>query len=366
MITLTRCSITCAVPKAASFNPMQHKGALKVASPLEIPHAMWKAMHRDVSSDQVAPSVLTEWYVQACSCAVTFKVIEDPADIMMYQDNYREQLVMTGKVVNHTGFQRIMKVVACFFNTYTSVATHGRTNIHKDNQRNWYKQDTSPTLCMIQKNNKVVLGKPVVESKMGEGILSNARYAQVYNEFITFSPSTEAMTQTFVKQAMSAYQRAFKVKKILDVVAELDRFGEESCFFRVAVIHAAANKASGARDLIELFEYIAYLQKKGQIDISSFSNDKLHPKGGKKGTLDFIVAKINMRRYMLDVWLATVAVPDTTKATIRANLTSPAAYTSAVSPYPGDVQPTLAWMKDMRFTREHNTQHWRSTIAFNS
>ena len=168
MITLTRCSITCAVPKAASFNPMQHKGALKVASPLEIPHAMWKAMHRDVSSDQVATSVLTEWYVQACSCAVTFKVIEDPADIMMYQDNYREQLVMAGKVVNHTGFQRIMKVVACSIHIQALRPTVAQTFI-KTISETGYKQDTSPTLlcrgglgggvCMIQKQQQGRIGQ---------------------------------------------------------------------------------------------------------------------------------------------------------------------------------------------------------------
>ena len=86
---------------------MEHKGALKIASPLEIPHGMWLAMKRDLGSGE---DVLQEWLTQASSCAVTFKVIDDAADILMYQDNQREQLIAIGKVVNHTGFQRIMKV----------------------------------------------------------------------------------------------------------------------------------------------------------------------------------------------------------------------------------------------------------------
>ena len=199
-------------------------------------------------------------------------------------------------------------------------------------------------------HHKVVLGKPIVEAKVGEGVLSNARFAEIYNKFVTFSASTEAMTETFIKQAMSSYQRAFKVKRVVDVIADLDKFGEKSCFFRVAVIYATANKVNGTRDLAELFEFIAYLQKKGQIDSSAFTNDKLVPKGSKKGTLDFIVAKINLKRYMLDAWLLTINIPATVKATIKDNLATPGGYTSSISPYTGDVQPALAWMKDLRST----------------
>lgn len=143
------------------------------------------------------------------------------------------------------------------------------------------------------------------------------------------------------------------MKQIYEVIDQMDKLGDKSCFHRVAVIYATANKVSSTRDLVELFEYIAYTQKHGQIDNSAFSNDKLNPKGGSKGTLDFIVAQINMRRYMLDVWLATVAVPDTTKATIRANLSNPCVFSSIVAPYLGGVQPALAWMKD-------NTTHTRN------
>ena len=117
---------------------------------------------------------------------------------------------------------------------------------------------------------------------MGERVLSNARYAAMYNEFITYTPSTEPMTEKFIKQTMSAYQDGIRSEEINEVVAESDKFGDESCFFGVRVICATAHKVNGVRDLVELFEYIAYLQKLCQIGISAFSNDKLNPRGDKK------------------------------------------------------------------------------------
>ena len=185
---------------------MEHKGALKVASALEVLHAQLMAMHRDCTSDQVEPLVLSEWLVMACSCVVTFKLLDGPADI---------------------GLQRILQVA---------------------------------------------FAKPLIESRVGEGVLSNARYAQWCNELITYSANSEPLSETFIKMGMSAYQKAFKHKQILDVVTDLDKLGDQSCFFRVAVIYHTASKAGSGRDLVELFEFIAYLQKMSLVDTSELSD----------------------------------------------------------------------------------------------
>ena len=94
---------------------MEHKGALKVASPLEVLHAQLMAMHRGCTSDQVETLVLSEWLVMACSCVVTFKLLDDPADIMLYQDNLREEMIAIAQAVARIGLQRILQVVVCLF-----------------------------------------------------------------------------------------------------------------------------------------------------------------------------------------------------------------------------------------------------------
>ena len=109
---------------------MEHKGALKVASPLEVLHAQWMAMHRDCTADKVEALVLNQWLVMACSCVVTFKLLDDPGDIMLYQDNLREEMIATAQAVTRTGLQRILQVA---------------------------------------------FAKPLIESRVGEGVLSNAR-----------------------------------------------------------------------------------------------------------------------------------------------------------------------------------------------
>ena len=71
---------------------MEHKGKLKVASSLEILHAMLLVMPRDSTDVKVEVAVLAEWLVMASSCIATFKVLDDSADIMLYQENLREEL----------------------------------------------------------------------------------------------------------------------------------------------------------------------------------------------------------------------------------------------------------------------------------
>ena len=95
---------------------MEHKGALKVASPLEVLHAQWMAMHRDCTADKVEALVLSEWLVMACSCVVTFKWLDGPADIMLYQATAKA-VTRKGraKAVARTGLQRILQVVVCLF-----------------------------------------------------------------------------------------------------------------------------------------------------------------------------------------------------------------------------------------------------------
>ena len=210
----------------------------------------------------------------ACSYVATFKLIDDPAGIMLYQDNLRKELIGLAMTVPRIGLQRILQVVRA---------------------------------------------KPLIESRVGKAF-SNAEYARECHEHITYSVRTEAMSGQFVKMARSAYRKPHRQKEIQDVVFDLENvFGERSGFLRVAATYAAANKCDGLLDLIEYFELIAFFQKMGQIDSSDFPDAKLFPKSGQKGTLDYVLAKIHLKHYLSDQWMESCTI--TAKA---ATIASPA------------------------------------------
>ena len=76
---------------------------------------MLLAMHRNSTDVKGEAAVIAEWVVLASSCIVTFKLIDDAADIMLYQDNQREELVGIARAVPRSGMQRILQVVKCLF-----------------------------------------------------------------------------------------------------------------------------------------------------------------------------------------------------------------------------------------------------------
>ena len=92
------------------FDVLGHKGSLKYAIPVEIMHAFWWALGRDLDND--APDgVMNEW--RKCILTQTIKFIhcDDDMEIFALQENAREQTHSQYEAVVHTAFQKVIKVI---------------------------------------------------------------------------------------------------------------------------------------------------------------------------------------------------------------------------------------------------------------
>ena len=294
--------IVIAVPEDVDYDPMEHKGALQAATPLELIHAQILAVERDVNAGD--EKVIEEWAVVLNSTHLTFKVLKDDVDILFQQDKLREQMVMQGTAVQHSGLQRIMKVM---------------------------------------------LSKPMVERKFSEAGASEKRWAEILTKGVgTLAADSEPMTDTFLKQAASVYNKALKHKKVFEAIEFAERYGKNSPFHRVSVIYHIAHCRSGVQATEELFETIVYHLRRGNLDSSAFSLEKVAPKNGKKGTLDMLVSKLKFRDFMLDSWLGKMDFPHEVKADLKLNVGSLTRYLAFVKNYPGELYADLSWFKDCR------------------
>ena len=97
----------------ATWNPMNHLGALRLAEPCEPLHAMWIAAYRDLADvkaknhDQLASA----WATRFRKVTFSFSVFASDLDIHHAIENRRESLVSKGAVVASGGLQKVMKVI---------------------------------------------------------------------------------------------------------------------------------------------------------------------------------------------------------------------------------------------------------------
>ena len=92
------------------FDVLGHKGSLKYAIPVEILHAFWWAVGRDL--DNGAPDdVMNEWWKRILTQTIKFIHCDDNMEIFALQDNARERTHSQYEAVVHTAFQKVIKVI---------------------------------------------------------------------------------------------------------------------------------------------------------------------------------------------------------------------------------------------------------------
>ena len=268
--------ITVAVPGGeVEYNPMDCKGSWKLASPVEPVHAQYFAVDRDiglVKNNKLKQNVLDEWAVILKSTVVTMVICEDDVEIMFRQDNQREDYVKIGMAVDLTGLQRVMKA-----------------NVSKG----------------------------IIETKYGEFNMSATRFAQILNDNVDLAPSSEPMSDNFIKQSSSVFQKGLRHQQIFNIVEYMDSRARDSPFFRVSVMYVMFNKLSSTKETIELCESIVFHDRMQHTDAGSYSLDRVQPKNGKKGILDVLIAKMRSRDYLIHTFLNELEIPAEIKLEIR-------------------------------------------------
>ena len=152
-----------AVPDA-KFNPLDHRGALRLVSPPEPLHAWWWAVARDVDDE----SKLQQWATCARSTTIKCVVIAKDFQISLRQENLRDKISQLYAVVKRTADQRIHVVV------------------HSKRQ---------------------------TESARPED-LSDRKFVELYLGSVVESTETEPTTESFVKQALYIHAEALSNDKI--------------------------------------------------------------------------------------------------------------------------------------------------------
>jgi hypothetical protein len=92
-----------------SFNPLQHKGALKRVSPEELTAAVFLAIARDIKN-QEPDALLRQWRRQCLSTTATFKLLADSNARYWYALQQRELAGTTHRVVSRSTFQRLHEI----------------------------------------------------------------------------------------------------------------------------------------------------------------------------------------------------------------------------------------------------------------
>ena len=158
------------------WNPMEHKGGLKLASPLEPLHALWAAAHRDCCAEAATKATRLGWGKLILNCRCTFVICATDLEIFYYQENQREAQITLGKVLSASGLQKVMKTVSF---------------------------------------------KRKVEHAGGQ-TLTPLQLHELMSASITVSPFSEPVTETFVKEAIAVYEQAFSNAEVLNVVTECE------------------------------------------------------------------------------------------------------------------------------------------------
>ena len=163
--------------ESKTWNPMSHLGALKLAGPSEVLHAMWMAAYRDLKDvaanghDELA----CRWAARFRRIKIVFKLLTSDMEIHCAIENKREKMVSEGAAVKTTGLQKVMKVVH-------------------------FKERWEAT----NKDNKELSAKELYE---------------VMTTNIKFSSFSEAVTENYVNQAIDIYDKALSNSTIFDIVA---------------------------------------------------------------------------------------------------------------------------------------------------
>ena len=155
-----------------AYDPMAHKGGLKLAGPPEALHALWFAADRDLADAAVRDGTVKQWANVFKSVACVFYYLPDDLSAHYHQETARDRAITMGSVVTPSGLQKFMQVIKI---------------------------------------------KEKFESLKGQKMTADQVHDE-YKDKVQYSPMSEAFTKEYVKNAIEVYEKALSVPGVLDLV----------------------------------------------------------------------------------------------------------------------------------------------------
>ena len=162
---------TVAVPSTKSYNPLEHKGALLLADPVEPLHALWFAADQDLSRESDDENIGKKWSSVFQKATLVFKVLKNDIDSWYHQEQARQRSITRAATVQLSALQRIRQV------------------------------------CCVKEKLEQAKGAPMTAEEFHKSL-----------ERIEFSALSEPVTVGYIRAALDVHEKAFSNPEILNLV----------------------------------------------------------------------------------------------------------------------------------------------------
>jgi hypothetical protein len=274
----------------ADFDPMAHKGALKVVSPIEFIHGAIKACFNDLCNDASDASV-QDWKHFFMSVQIDFYRV--PENLMSFLSfHLREQLFEAGETVMWTMLQRVQMVIR---------------------------------------------EKHILESKGGKA--SASKVASVFLSHVKLATNSDAISVAFVDSSLTIHDRILGNAACQKVLLSLDsEFGLQSPLNSVYKLQALIDRAKTQPAIEFVLSSLMDSLKMGTIETGDFSVKKL-----KGHIVDLHLLKYRFHTHFLTMFMDTHPFPLAVKEKVRSIFVDHATVRKSLTNYPSGQPIELAW-----------------------
>jgi len=179
------------------------------------------------------------------------------------------------------------------------------------------------------------------ETSMGKQ--SAANLAAMYAANVQHTPGTESLSDAFIDNALTVYNRALNLPVVKDAVVLMDsEHGHMSPFNSVYKMYAIIKRAGDASKITWCFLALTDLVKSKLLGPQDVSVRSLQGSATAKGLVDLLLFKSTMKDFLLEM-SDKMDLPPSVKTALRENLAGHATYRAAVKEYPGNDPPDLSW-----------------------
>lgn len=298
--------LVIAVPDT-TYNPLEHKGALRSVTPEEALHAMIFAISRDVDAHNAANDVdsleiVCQWKQVALTTTFIFEVISVENDLYWASFNKRQRIATSYQALVRTAYQQVFEVVQM------------KSRFEK-----------------TENNNKPLAATAV---------------AKLYASNVEFAENQEVFNVNFIDNALTIYNRALSIPSVRESIEWCDiNLGQKSPFGKLSKMFVMITKAKERHFIEWVFTSLYDLARTGMCNGEELSVRILAGDGSKKGVVDLLVYKRKLLDYFCRDFIPSRPFQTGVREALSRHFANHAAYRNSLAPYPGSATTSLSWKK---------------------
>jgi hypothetical protein len=272
------------------FEPLQHRGALRVLSPIEFALAAVQACYRDVQK-KLPDNDMRKW--KRAFQNVQFDFVKVPeAKTSLFAFHLREMLLEQGESVGWSTLQRVQMIIREKHNLVLKTG----------------KDVSSSTLSKHFQGNKTARGQ-------------------------------DDISPAFIDSALTIENRILKDDVAASVLSKVDRtHGLKGPFDSVYKLQTIINKCKSTTNIRWALTALVDMLDMDQITAGDFAVRKL-----ETALCPLVMLKLQFRDHLLTTFLDSRPFNPVAKSKIREVFASHDAVRKHVTPYPGSAKPGLTW-----------------------